>query len=186
MITIGGLLLALACVVAASAGGPETLAVGLFLVGLGWSCTMVAGSTLLTESVPAAVPPAAQGLNDLVMGLAGAVAGAVSGVVVAWAGYPALVLGSALIAVPLVVVAGRQGRRRVRPTRKGDDVRRTDFWSRMEQVFGSGYAYSVAADQVLPQLGRTVDQAFAEGEDTAVVWRAVVAAYGDRVPPKLR
>ncbi len=66
-------------------------------------------------------------------------------------------------------------------------MRRTDFWSRMEQVFGSGYAYSVAADQVIAQLsGRTVDQALAEGEDAVVVWRAVCAAYGDRVPAKLR
>jgi len=57
----------------------------------------------------------------------------------------------------------------------------------MEQVFGSGYAYSVAADQVITQLsGRTVDQALAEGEDAVVVWRAVCAAYGDRVPAKLR
>jgi hypothetical protein len=57
----------------------------------------------------------------------------------------------------------------------------------MEQVFGPGYAYSVAADQVIAQLsGRTVDQALSEGEDTVVVWRAVCAAYGDRVPPKLR
>lgn len=66
-------------------------------------------------------------------------------------------------------------------------MRRTDFWSRMEQVFGTGYAYSVAADQVIPQLdGRTVDQAFADGEDTAVVWRAVCQAYPDRVPSKIR
>ena len=66
-------------------------------------------------------------------------------------------------------------------------MRRTDFWSRMEQAFGAGYAYSVAADQVIPQLGeRTVNQAFAEGEDTAVVWRAVCRAYPDRVPSKIR
>jgi hypothetical protein len=57
----------------------------------------------------------------------------------------------------------------------------------MEQAFGAGYAYSVAADQVIPQLGeRTVNQAFAEGEDTAVVWRAVCHAYPDRVPSKVR
>ena len=29
------------------------LAIGLFLLGLGWSATLIAGSTLLTESVPA-------------------------------------------------------------------------------------------------------------------------------------
>lgn len=66
-------------------------------------------------------------------------------------------------------------------------VRLTDFWSRMEQVFGSAYAQSVAADQVIPQLGgRTVTQALSAGVETVVVWRAVVAAYDDRVPSRLR
>jgi hypothetical protein len=66
-------------------------------------------------------------------------------------------------------------------------VRLTDFWWRMEQVFGAGYAASVATDQVLPELGgRTVQQALAAGEETVVVWRAVVAAYPDRVPKKIR
>lgn len=67
------------------------------------------------------------------------------------------------------------------------DVRLTDFWGRLEQAFGSLYAKSVATDQVLPQLGgRTITQALQDGEEAAVVWRAVVAAYPERVPPTLR
>ena len=63
----------------------------------------------------------------------------------------------------------------------------TDFWSRLEQVFGAGYAASVANDQVLSTLdGRTIRQALEEGVQTVVVWRAVCAAYPDRVPAKLR
>lgn len=63
----------------------------------------------------------------------------------------------------------------------------TDFWRRMEQVFGPTYAASVAADQVLSQLdGRTVDQAIAGGVETVTVWRAVCQAYADRVPSRLR
>ena len=66
-------------------------------------------------------------------------------------------------------------------------MRLTDFWARLEQVFGRGYATSVAADQVLPQLGgRTIEQALSSGEETVVVWRAVVAAYPERVPKTLR
>jgi hypothetical protein len=66
-------------------------------------------------------------------------------------------------------------------------MRLTDFWERLERVFGSAYAYSVAADQVLPQLGgRTIEQALQEGEETVMVWRAVVAAYPERVPRTLR
>ncbi|HWH00979.1 MAG TPA: DUF3046 domain-containing protein [Pilimelia sp.] len=66
-------------------------------------------------------------------------------------------------------------------------MRLTDFWARLEEVFGPGYAASVATDQVFAQLGgRTIQQALAAGERTAVVWRAVVAAYPDRVPARLR
>jgi hypothetical protein len=66
-------------------------------------------------------------------------------------------------------------------------VRLTDFWDRLEQVFGAGYATSVARDQVLPQLGgRTITQALSAGEETVAVWRAVVAAYPERVPGRLR
>ncbi len=66
-------------------------------------------------------------------------------------------------------------------------MRLTDFWTRLEQVFGSGYALSVAHDQVLPQLGgRTIEQALAAGDETVAVWRAVVSAYPDRVPSRLR
>jgi hypothetical protein len=66
-------------------------------------------------------------------------------------------------------------------------VRLTDFWARLEQAFGPGYAASVARDQVLPQLGgRTIDEALDAGMEVADVWRAVVAAYPDRVPAKLR
>ena len=66
-------------------------------------------------------------------------------------------------------------------------MRLTDFWARLEQTFGPAYAASLAADQVLSQLrGRTINQALAEGEETVTVWRAVVAAYPDRVPNRLR
>lgn len=65
-------------------------------------------------------------------------------------------------------------------------MRLTDFWARLEQAFGPGYAASMASDQVLPQLdGRTIQQALDAGVETVVVWRAVVAAYPDRVPARL-
>ena len=66
-------------------------------------------------------------------------------------------------------------------------MRLTDFWDRLEQTFGAAYARSVAADQVLSELGgRTINEALAHGEEAAVVWRAVCAAYPDRVPARLR
>ena len=94
-----------ACAVAGTAGhSPTRLALGLMLLGLGWSATMVAGSTLVSESVSLELRAAAQGLSDLIMGLAAAVAGAISGVVVnAW-GYPTLTLLAALATLPLIAL----------------------------------------------------------------------------------
>lgn len=62
----------------------------------------------------------------------------------------------------------------------------TDLWARLEESFGVTYAHSIAHDQVISQLGgRTVEQALADGEEIATVWRAVVAAFKDRVPSRL-
>ena len=66
-------------------------------------------------------------------------------------------------------------------------MRLTDFWGRLNEVFGSGYARSIAADHSFADLGdRTIDEAIAQGVETATIWRAVVAAYPDRVPSRLR
>jgi hypothetical protein len=77
---------------------------------------MVGGSTLLSESVPVELRASAQGLSDLVMGLAGAAAGAISGVILATWGYATLTLLAALATVPLIALASfstvRAGTRR--------------------------------------------------------------------------
>lgn len=66
-------------------------------------------------------------------------------------------------------------------------MRLSDFWQRLDLVFGSGYAASVARDQVLAPLGgRTITEALAAGENARDVWRAVVETYPDRVPARLR
>lgn len=105
----GGIALLLAaCAIAGTAGHNHVqLSVALMVLGLGWSASMVAGSTLLTESVPVDIRASSQGLSDLVMGLAGASAGALSGVVVfAW-GYPTLALLAAVTTIPLVIMTFR-------------------------------------------------------------------------------
>jgi MFS family permease len=82
------------------AGESVTLVVGLFLLGLGWSCTLVSGSTLLTGALPAAERPGAQGASDLLMGLAAGGGGAVAGVVLDRFSYQVLAdvaLGFALL-----------------------------------------------------------------------------------------
>ena len=105
VIFAGIALLLVACGVAGTAGyDPAQLAGGLMVLGLGWSATMVAGSTLLSDSIPVELRASAQGLSDLVMGLAGASAGALSGVVVAEWGYSTLTLLAALATSPLIVL----------------------------------------------------------------------------------
>jgi len=73
-----------------------TLGIGLFFLGLGWSCTLIAGSALLTESVAPEFKSASQGASDLVMNLSGASGGAIAGVVIATLSYGWLCLLSAI------------------------------------------------------------------------------------------
>ena len=73
-----------------------TLGIGLLLLGLGWSCTLIAGSALLTESVSPEFKSASQGASDLVMNLSGASGGAIAGVVIATLSYGWLCLLSAI------------------------------------------------------------------------------------------
>jgi hypothetical protein len=60
----------------------------------------------------------------------------------------------------------------------------TEFWRRMEERFGTGYAHSLAADYRLPVLGSTIDAALAAGVEARDVWRAVCAEF--EMPAGLR
>ncbi len=64
-------------------------------------------------------------------------------------------------------------------------MRLTDFWERLDEVLGTAYARSWAADVVITSLGsRTVREALDDGEDAQVVWRAVCEVI--EVPGHLR
>jgi MFS family permease len=113
VIALGAAILLASTVVAGTAPGDDVprLGTGLFLLGLGWSCTLVAGSALLTASVVDADRPAVQGAGDTLMNVGGALAGATAGLVVAVGSYGWLNLLAALLVVPLVValVVERRG-----------------------------------------------------------------------------
>jgi MFS family permease len=104
VVVAGIAILTAACVISGLAPGDAVpmLGLGLFLLGLGWSCTLIAGSTMVTDEVAPAERPAVQGLSDLVMNGAGAVGGAVAGVVVLVSSYGIL---CAVAVVPLAVLA---------------------------------------------------------------------------------
>jgi MFS family permease len=110
VIALGTALLLTACAVAGTAGqAPRQLATGLLILGLGWSATLVSGSTLLSDAIPTERRASVQGFADLAMGLAGASAGALSGVIVGTWGYPVLTLLAAVAAAGLIAIlaAGR-------------------------------------------------------------------------------
>jgi MFS family permease len=88
----------------AQASDAYTLGVGLFLLGLGWSCTLIAGSALLSESVEATFKASSQGASDLVMNLAGAGGGAIAGVIIGTLSYGWLCFAAA-VPVGLLAVA---------------------------------------------------------------------------------
>ena len=85
-------------------GAAVQLGAGLLLLGLGWSCGLIAGSTLVTESVGAAVRPTAQGATDLLMGLGAALAGLAGGPLLAVGGFSLVAAVSAALVLPLAVV----------------------------------------------------------------------------------
>jgi MFS family permease len=88
-------------------GAHYQLGIGLAMLGLGWSCTLIAGSTLLTESVALDAKPGVQGAADLTMGMGGATAGLLSGVVVGYSSYAMLTIIATFMIVPLLVATLR-------------------------------------------------------------------------------
>lgn len=106
VLTAGALLLVAAGAVSASAPstGAVQLSVGLTLLGVGWSCGLVAGSALLTESVPVAVRPDVQGLSDLLMNTGGALGGVLAGVAVAVTSYAALAVAVVVLVLPFLAL----------------------------------------------------------------------------------
>ncbi len=106
VVALGGILLLLATAVGGTAGPSDSvrLGAGLLLLGLGWSCGLIAGSTLVTASVDADLRPTAQGGTDLLMGLGAALSGAVGGPLLAWGGFGLVSAVSAALVLPLAVV----------------------------------------------------------------------------------
>lgn len=106
VIWLGLVVLGAALILAGTAAPTDhlRLGTGLTLLGVGWSACVVAGSTMLSESVGAGVRTAVQGLSDLVMGLSAAGAGALAGPVLDGAGYSWLTVAAATLLVPVLIL----------------------------------------------------------------------------------
>lgn len=79
-------------------------ALALVLLGLGWSACLVAGSTLLSRSVPADIRTSAQGLSDLTMGVLASIAGIAAGPILAQFGFHWLAVLCGLLLVPVALL----------------------------------------------------------------------------------
>ncbi|MFE3994637.1 MFS transporter [Streptomyces goshikiensis] len=111
-------LLSVAALLAGTAGPSHgQSALGLFLLGLGWSAGMVSGSALLTDSVPQPARAAVQGLSDLTMNTSAGVGGAAAGLIMSQAGYGWLnAIGAALL-LPMAALALFTARRHPAPAK---------------------------------------------------------------------
>ncbi|MCC3270354.1 MFS transporter [Arthrobacter gengyunqii] len=101
----GGTLL-LAGVTAALAPGESLglLILALALLGLGWNFGLIAGTALVVDNTAAEIRPQVQGRIDVLVALAGAGGGMLSGVVMAGTGYAALALSGGILALLLIPV----------------------------------------------------------------------------------
>ena len=75
--------------------------IGLTLLGLGWSAATVAGSALLSATLPAEEKTNVQGLSDSLMNLSGAFGGAVAGLLLASFQFEGL---NAIALIPVAVI----------------------------------------------------------------------------------
>lgn len=89
---LAGMLVLVAAVLVAGIGAESRSAVtvGLVLLGVGWSMSTVAGSAFLAERVERRRRLLVQGVSDTLMGAAGALGAAGSGVLLAWLGFAGL------------------------------------------------------------------------------------------------
>ncbi|MFB6869395.1 MFS transporter [Agromyces sp. NPDC056389] len=112
VIVIGVGILTIAALIGILAPADDMLLVplALGLLGLGWSCGLIGGSTLLTTSVEPSIRVPLQGATDAAMNLAAAASAALSGVVLGAAGFAGVNVVALLVLVPLVI-AGARARR---------------------------------------------------------------------------
>jgi MFS family permease len=105
-IQYGAVVLGAGTVAAVVAGYvPAMIFLGLFLLGLGWNLGLIAGTTLLTASVPVSARVEAQGTGDLTLSSCGAIAAFGSGFVKQGWGFHILADLATVLAGLLLVYA---------------------------------------------------------------------------------
>jgi MFS family permease len=105
MIVVGGIILMASCVLAPVSNEVFWLALALFLLGLGWNCCFVAGSTLLADTLRPHEKGRIQGLADVTVNMASGVGSLGGGLIFAAIGYTAMNwIGLVVALVPILLV----------------------------------------------------------------------------------
>ncbi len=105
MIIAGALILIVGALIAPLSPAFLPIALGLFLVGLGWNFCYVAGSALLSSLLRSSERGRTQGVSELAVGLSAGSASLLSGVILAAFGFLGLCLiGTLIAAVPLALL----------------------------------------------------------------------------------
>ncbi|ANX11007.1 MFS transporter [Fictibacillus arsenicus] len=106
MVIASGITLLLAGVIAAIAPGDSMffLIIALSLLGLGWNFGLISGTTILVDSTQSSTRAKTQGTIDVLIALAGATGGAMSGMIVAYSSYAALSFAGGVLALLLIPV----------------------------------------------------------------------------------
>lgn len=104
MLFVGTLVLASAVILAPLTHSGIILALALFLLGLGWSFSYIAGSSLLSSSLPQAKKSKIQGISDsLIAGIAG-LSSLGAGPLFAVSGFLGLSLAGLLVTILLAIL----------------------------------------------------------------------------------
>lgn len=91
------------------------IALALALLGLGWNFGLISGTALIIDSTPTETRAKTQGSVDVLIALAGATGGALSGIIVAYSSFPTLSIIGGLMSFLLVPVVlwARRNRRKI-------------------------------------------------------------------------
>ncbi|SDM59717.1 Predicted arabinose efflux permease, MFS family [Psychrobacillus sp. OK028] len=106
MAIAAGTTLLLAGLIAALAPGDNMilLVMALSLLGIGWNFGLISGTALIVDSTETSTRAKSQGTVDVLIALAGATGGAMSGIIVSVSSYPTLSLVGAIISLLLIPV----------------------------------------------------------------------------------
>ncbi|OOE13078.1 MFS transporter [Fictibacillus arsenicus] len=106
MVIASVITLLLAGAIAAISPGDSMLflIIALSLLGLGWNFGLISGTTILVDSTESSTRAKTQGTIDVLIALAGASGGAMSGMIVAYSSYGALSFAGGILSLMLIPV----------------------------------------------------------------------------------